>query len=138
MRRTQRLLAFAPLPFCVVLVGFPQQLLQLAYGARYAGTAMPVVLALAAVASCITFAKYPFDLGLLALRSTRAIFYVYLIPVGLLLTSGVALIHSFGVLGVPLSAMVINSTLLFATWRAYRRQLARARTAELPGGLARA
>lgn len=136
--RTQRLLAFAPLPFCVVLVGFPQQVLQLAYGARYAGTAMPLVLALAALASCITFAKYPFDLGLLALRSTRSIFYVYLIPVGLLLTSGVALIRHFGVLGVPLSAMLINATLLIATWRAYRRQLARARAAELPGGLARA
>ena len=121
-----------------MLTGFPQQGRPLASGDRYAGTAMPLVLALAALASCITFAKYPFDLGLLALRSTRSIFYVYLIPVGLLLTSGVALIHNFGVLGVPLSAMVINATLLIATWHAYRRQLARARAAELPGGLARA
>ena len=136
--RTRRLLAFAPLPFCIVLVGFPGQVLQLAYGDRYTGTIMPLVLALAAVAVCITFAKYPFDLGLLALRSTRSIFYVHLIPVGLLLTSGVALVHIFGVLGVPLSAMAINSTLLLATWRAYRRQLARARIAGLAGGLASA
>lgn len=124
--RTLRLLAFAPLPFCIVLAGFPGQVLQLAYGDRYTGTVMPLVLALTAVATCITFAKYPFDLGLLALRSTRSIFYVYLISVGLLLTSGVALVHGFGVLGVPLSALLINSALLLATWRAYRRQLARA------------
>ena len=121
-----------------MLVGFPGQVLHFAYGDRYTGTVMPLVLALAAIATCITFAKFPFDLGLLALRSTRSIFYVYLIPVGLLLTVGVALIHTLGVLGVPLSALLINSTLLFATRRAYRRQLARARTAELSGGLARA
>lgn len=137
--RTQRLLAFAPLPFCVLLVGFPQQVLHFAYGARYDGTIMPVVLALAAVATCITFLKYPFDVGLLALRSTRSIFFVYLVPVALLLTAGVALIHAFGVLGVPLSAMIINSSLLFATWRAYRGRLARARAdAHRREGLARA
>jgi O-antigen/teichoic acid export membrane protein len=130
VKSMRRVLFLAPLPFCVVLVGFPQWALRLAYGERYAGTDLALILALSTIGVCLTFAKFPFDIGLLALRATRSIFHVYLIPVALLLTSGVALIHFFGILGVPLSALVINAALLAATWIAYRRQLAGARLAE--------
>jgi O-antigen/teichoic acid export membrane protein len=112
-------------PFLVVLVGFPGPMLDLAYGDKYAGTNLALILALTAIGQFVLFSKFPFDIGLLALRSTKSIFYVYLIPVALLLTAGAALIHFLGILGVPLSALLINSALLAATWFAYRRRLAR-------------
>jgi O-antigen/teichoic acid export membrane protein len=127
-------LLLAPLPFCVVLIGFPGEVLALAYGGKYAGTELALILALATLAQCIVFAKFPFDIGLLALHATKSIFYVYLLPVVLLLTSGAALIYFLGILGVPLSNLLINSVLLVATWRAYRKQLRRGAAA--PAGTA--
>ncbi|HEU0224049.1 MAG TPA: oligosaccharide flippase family protein [Steroidobacteraceae bacterium] len=121
--RTQRMLLLALAPFCVLLVVFPGQVLDLAYGGRFAGTTLALILALAAVAQCIGFSKYPFDIGLLALRSPKSIFYAYLIPVILLLTVGASLIWYLGILGVPLSGIVINSALLIATRRAYRARM---------------
>jgi O-antigen/teichoic acid export membrane protein len=109
----------ALLPICIVLVGFPRWVLHAAYGERYAGADLALILALSTVAQCITFLKFPFDLGLLALRATRSIFYVYLIPVILLFTSGVGFIYFMGILGVPLSGIIINSALLVATVIAY-------------------
>jgi len=111
----------ALLPFCVVLAGFPGWLLGIAYGDRYATPEAALILALSTLAQCILFVKYPFDLGLLALRRTKAIFYIHLIPVVVLFTSGVSLIYFFGIIGAPLSAMLISSLLLFATWRTYTR-----------------
>lgn len=111
------------LPFVVVLVGFPGQILELAYGDKYAGTNLALILVLATIGQCILYSKFPFDIGLLALRSTKSIFYVYLIPVALLLTAGTALIHFLGIVGVPLSGILINSALLAATWLAYRKRL---------------
>jgi O-antigen/teichoic acid export membrane protein len=123
VQRTQRILLLALAPFCVLLVGFPGEVLDLAYGGRLAGASLALILALAAVAQCIGFSKYPFDIGLLALRSPKSIFYAYLIPVALLLTVGVFLIGWLGILGVPLSGIVINSALLVATRRAYRARM---------------
>jgi O-antigen/teichoic acid export membrane protein len=126
VRKVSWLSLLAIVPFCIVLVGFPGQVLHLAYGGRYAGTDLPLILALATVGQCILFEKFPFDIGLLALRSTKSIFTVYLIPIFLLLTSGITLIHFLGILGVPLSSIVINTALLIATSFAYRRRLAQA------------
>jgi O-antigen/teichoic acid export membrane protein len=117
----------AVMPFCIVLIGFPGEVLSLAYGEKYARPDLALILMLATVAPCLVFLKFPFDVGLLALHSTRSIFYVYLIPVVLLLTSGTALIHFYGILGVPMSSIVISSTLLLATYTAYRRALRRSR-----------
>jgi O-antigen/teichoic acid export membrane protein len=117
------------LPFVVVLVGFPDQVLELAYGDKYAGTNLALILALATIGQCILYSKFPFDVGLLALRSTKSIFYVYLIPVALLLTAGTALIYFLGIVGVPLSGILINSALLAATWLAYRKRLNRGEVA---------
>ena len=117
------------LPFVVVLVGFPGQVLELAYGDKFAGTNLALILALATIGQCILYSKFPFDVGLLALRSTKSIFYVYLIPVALLLTVGTALIYFLGILGVPLSGILINSALLAATWLAYRKRLMRGEAA---------
>lgn len=111
------------LPICAVLVGFPDAVLRLAYGERFEGTPLPLILALAAAAQFIGFAKYPFDLGLMALRSTKSIFFAYLIPVVLLLTAGTALIHFLGIVGVPISGLLINAALLVATGLAYRRRM---------------
>jgi len=123
VKRTQRLLLFALVPFCIVLVGFPGEVLDLAYGGRFAGTNLPWILALATIAQCIGFSKYPFDIGLLSLRSPKSIFYAYLIPVILLLTVGTSLIWTLGILGVPLSVIVINTALFIATRRAYRARM---------------
>lgn len=118
----------ALLPFCIVLIGFPEQVLNFAYGEKYAKPDLALLLMLATMAQCLMFLKFPFDVGLLALRSTKSIFYVYLIPVALLLTSGVALISFFGILGVPMSSIVISSALLLATYAAYRLALKRGGT----------
>jgi O-antigen/teichoic acid export membrane protein len=125
VRKTLWVLALAMLPFLVLLVGFPGAVLEVAYGDKYGGGELAFILGLATLAQCIGFSKYPFDLGLLALRSTRSIFFVYLIPVFLLVTAGAMLIHLLGILGVPISAMVINTALLIATWLAYARRVRR-------------
>jgi O-antigen/teichoic acid export membrane protein len=123
------LLVLAVIPFCVVLAGFPEWVLHLAYGERHAGSEMSAILSFATVAACLGFAKLPFDVGLLAMRATRSIFCIYLIPVALLLSTGVALIHAFGLIGIPLSGLLINAALFAATWFVYRRQLAASRQA---------
>jgi O-antigen/teichoic acid export membrane protein len=102
-------------------VGFPDWVLGMAYGDRYATPELALILALSAASQCILFVKYPFDIGLLALRHTRAIFYIHLIPVVLLFTTGLTLIYFLGILGAPLSAMLISSLLLGITWRTYGR-----------------
>lgn len=124
-------------PFYFLFVGFPGWVLEVAYGERYAGADLALILALATVAQCITFSKFPFDIGLLALRATKWIFYVHLIPVALLLTSGVALIHFLGILGVPLSGIVINAALLAATWRVYAYLMKRRSISAVNGQSAR-
>lgn len=124
------LLLLAVAPFSIVLVGFPGWVLTVAYGERYAGADLALILALSTIAQCITFSKFPFDIGLLALRETKWIFYVHLMPVLLLLTSGVGLVYFLGILGVPLSGIVINSALLFATWFAYAQLVKRRGNAE--------
>jgi O-antigen/teichoic acid export membrane protein len=121
LQRVFWLLLLVPLPLTLLLVAFPGPILELAYGPRYAGPELALLLALAAMAQLLLFTKFPFDLGLLALKRSRSIFYVYLIPVGLLFTTGVALIHFLGILGVPLSSMLINAALLAATGVAYLR-----------------
>lgn len=123
VRVTRWTLLAALLPVCAGLVVFSDEVLRFAYGEKFAGTALPLILALAALGQFIGFAKYPFDLGLMALRSTRSIFYAYLAPVVLLLTAGTALIHFLGILGVPLSGMLINAALLVLTGLAYRRRM---------------
>lgn len=125
VRRTLLLLLAALLPFYIALVGFPGWVLGVAYGERYASAELALILALATIAQCITFSKFPFDIGLMALGETRSIFYVHLIPVALLFTVGIAFIHFLGILGVPLSGIVINSALLIATWGAYARLMKR-------------
>lgn len=124
VKQTLRTLLLAMTPFLALLVLLPGPVLEFAYGSGHAAAELPLILALAALAQCVLFTKYPFDLGLLALRSTHSIFLVYLIPVAMLLTLGTALIYLLGILGVPLSAIAINSALLLATWRAYRRRMA--------------
>ncbi len=123
VKTTSLVLLLALLPFSAVLVGFPDAVLRLAYGEKFAGTSLPLILALAALGQLVGFAKYPFDLGLLALRSTKSIFYAYLVPVVLLLTVGVALVYFLGIVGVPISGLVINTALLVATGLAYRRRM---------------
>jgi O-antigen/teichoic acid export membrane protein len=119
--RTWWMLLAALLPFCVVLAGFPGWALSLAYGERYAGTQLALILALSTIAQCALFSKFPFDIGLLALRESKSLFYVQFIPVVLLWTSGLGLVWWLGILGVALSSLVINAVLLCATWRSYAR-----------------
>jgi O-antigen/teichoic acid export membrane protein len=126
VRKTSLWLLLALVPFYILLVGFPGAVLSLAYGERYAGADLALILALSTIGQCLTFSKFPLDIGLLALRATKAIFYVHLIPVFLLFTAGVGLIYFLGILGVPLSGILINLALLAATWIAYTRNMRRA------------
>jgi O-antigen/teichoic acid export membrane protein len=125
IRQVFRVLVIAPLPVCVALIAFPGPLLSLAYGDKYASPELALILALAAAGQFLTFIKYPFDIGILALGRPKAFFYLYAVPVVLLLSVGVALVLWLGILGVPLSGMLINSVLLVATIAVYLR-LARA------------
>lgn len=121
IRKVFRVLALAPLPVCVALVAFPGPLLALAYGEKYGSPELALILALAAAGQFLTFIKYPFDIGILALGVPKAIFYLYVVPVLLLFTAGVALVLWLGILGVPLSGMLINGVLLVATIAVYLR-----------------
>lgn len=134
---TSWILIAALVPFCIALIGFPQAILTMAYGEKYAAPYLVQILALATVAQCITFVKWPLDIGILALRESKWIFYVHLIPVFLLLTFGVGLIYLFGITGVPLSSILINTVVLFTTWVAYARLMARSgamKDGSAPGG----
>lgn len=137
MGKVFRVLALAPLPLCVALVAFPGPLLVLAYGDKYASAELALILALSAAGQFFTFVKYPFDVGILALGKPRSIFLLYLVPVLMLFTTGVALVHFLGILGVPLSGILINSVLLAATVAVYLRlargPVAAARTLEVRG-----
>jgi len=115
------LLALAPLPLCVALIAFSGPLLSLAYGEKYADASSSLLLVLAVVAQFLTFVKYPYDIGILALGSPRSIFRLYLVPLVLLFTVGVALVHFLGILGVPVSGILINGVLMGATMVAYQR-----------------
>jgi O-antigen/teichoic acid export membrane protein len=124
VRRTGILLLAALLPPSLMLIAFAGDVLRLAYGARYSGPHMALILGVATLAQLVMFWKFPFDIGLLALRATRRIFYVNLVPVPLLLVAGTALVYFLGVLGAPLSSTLISVALLVATRSAYRRVLA--------------
>jgi O-antigen/teichoic acid export membrane protein len=123
LTRTRVLMLFAIAPFVVVLGCFPGRALELAYGGRFTGNALASVLALVTLAQSISFIKFSYDLGLLALRSTRSLFLVYLVPVGLLFTLGIAAIHLLGLLGMAIFSLVSASALLAATRFMYRRRL---------------
>lgn len=133
IRQSFHLLTLAPLPLCVALIAFPGPLLALAYGEKYADAQLALVLALAAAAQFLTFIKYPFDIGILVLGSPRSIFHLYLLPVLLLFTAGVALVHFLGILGAPLSAILINGALLAATIGVYLRLARGGAPAPAPG-----
>jgi len=113
---------FLPLfPVAFVLIVFPEQILGLVYGDKFSGQGLGIILALATVAQIIAFFRFPMEVAVLSIGSSRSLFYVNLLPVVLLATVGVALIASFGIVGVPLSGMVIGVVLLIATYVVYRR-----------------
>jgi O-antigen/teichoic acid export membrane protein len=121
--RSRRLMLVAVAPFVAVLGCFPAWALDVAYGGRFAGNEAALILALVTLAQSIIFVKFAYDAGLLALRSTRSIFLVYLIPAGMLFTVGAAAIHFLGLLGVPVFSIASGIALLAATRFMYLRRL---------------
>lgn len=121
VKSTWWMLLAALLPFCIVLAGFPGWVLTLAYGERYASGDLALILALSTIAQCVLFSKYPLDIGMLALKESKAVFYVQFIPVILLATTGITLVWFLGILGVALSSLVMSTALLIATWVTYGR-----------------
>lgn len=115
------------LPIVLVLIFFPGTILHLAYGNKFSGLGLGLILSLATVGQVVMFSKFPFDVALTAMSQTRWLFIISLAPVVLLFTVGVALIHGLGLLGVPLSALVISISVWSATYLTYRR-LVRGRT----------
>jgi O-antigen/teichoic acid export membrane protein len=128
VRRASWLLPLALLPICIVLIAFPGKVLALAYGDKFAGTTLALILALATIQQLIFFAKHPFVIGLLALRSTKAIFGAHVIAIALLLTLGATLIYLFGMVGIAVAGVVINSVLLGVIWLTYKKRLKIAKT----------
>jgi len=114
-------LALPLLPLVLVLVAFPEQLLTLVYGERFAGMGLGSILALATLAQTISFLRYPMELAILATGASRSLFHIHLLPVVLLPTLGVALIASLGLIGVPWSMLSISIMLFVVTWLVYRQ-----------------
>ena len=67
---------------------------------------------------------------MLALKESKAVFYVQFIPVILLATTGITLVWFLGILGVALSSLVMSTALLIATWVTYGRVARRHRAAQ--------
>lgn len=114
-------LALPLLPLVLVLVAFPEQLLTLVYGERFAGMGLGPILALATLAQSIGFLRYPMEVAILATGASRSLFQLHLLPVVLLPTLGVALIASLGLIGVPWSMLSISIMLFVVTWLVYRQ-----------------
>lgn len=113
---------FLPLaPIVLVLVAMPERMLALAYGDKFSGMGLGIILALAVVAQTISFARYPMETAVLASGAPRWLFYINLLPIALLATLGVALILSLGIVGVPLSMLAISVASFAATYFIYRR-----------------
>jgi O-antigen/teichoic acid export membrane protein len=125
LRRWVRLLfpvLLLPLvPLAVVLIGTPHWVLSLFFGDKYSGPGLPALLAIAALAQFIAFARFPMDVALLATRATKVLFLISLLPVVLLLLVGVPLVSNLGVTGVALSSLVITTALFLVTAFVYRR-----------------
>jgi O-antigen/teichoic acid export membrane protein len=117
------LLSLGLLPLCAVLVAFPTPLLSMVYGERYASAEAALILSLCAAGQLLTFIKFPYDVGILALGAPRLIFYLSVLPVVLLVTLGVALVHWMGLMGVPVFGILVNAALLAATIVVYLRLL---------------
>jgi PST family polysaccharide transporter len=117
------LLSLGLLPLCAVLVAFPEPLLALVYGERYATAEAALILSLCAAGQLLTFIKFPYDVGILALGAPRSIFYLSVVPVVLLVTLGVALVYWLGLMGVPVFGILVNAVLLAATIVVYLRLL---------------
>ncbi|MBI3897910.1 MAG: oligosaccharide flippase family protein [Gammaproteobacteria bacterium] len=118
---TRLLLLLAPL--VLLLVVFPEQLLRLMYGGKFSGMGLGLILALAAAAQAISFARYPLEVAVLAAGEPRRLFHINLLSIALLLTCGIGLIVSFGIVGIALSMLLISIVLYIATAVIYRRVL---------------
>lgn len=116
-------LALPLLPFVLVLVLFPERMLALVYGDRFAGMGLGPILALATLAQAVSFLRYPMELAVLATGATRQLFLIHLLPVVLLPTLGTALIAGLGLMGVPWSMLSISGVLFIVTCVVYRQQL---------------
>jgi O-antigen/teichoic acid export membrane protein len=115
---------FLPLvPFVLVLIVFPERILSLVYGDRFAGMGLGPILALATLAQAVSFLRYPMELAVLATGATRLLFYIHLLPVVLLPTVGAALVTALGLIGVPWSMLFISGTLFIVTCLVYRQRM---------------
>ncbi|HZF26446.1 MAG TPA: hypothetical protein VEZ88_09310, partial [Steroidobacteraceae bacterium] len=111
------------LPLAVLLLGAPHWVLTLFFGDKYSGPGLPALLAIAALAQFIAFARFPMEVALLAARATKVLFLISLLPVLLLLVVGVPLVSNLGVTGVAISSLVITAALFLVTAFVYRRWL---------------
>ncbi len=134
VRRARLFSVGALLPMVIVLIAFPDFLLHLAYGQKFAGMGLGLILALATVSQVIMFSNFSFEVALISMNETRWLFFINFIPVLLLGTVGLVLIKGFGLLGVPFSALTIAVSVWLATWMVYRRLTLRARS-NLPEGV---
>lgn len=125
VRRITAVLTLLLLPALLVLVLAPDALLGLAYGDKLDGRGLGAVLALAATAQVLMFAKFPMDVAVIAMGGARQMFLVSLIPVLLLASVSVALIRHFGVLGVALSSLTIALVMVVTSFVLYRTHAAR-------------
>jgi O-antigen/teichoic acid export membrane protein len=101
------------LPIVLVLLGFGENIVTGVYGKSYAGTAG--VVALLGLNMLISAMTYPYSLGLFTLERPKIDMFVNVLWVVLLVSAGVAMVKSFGLLGA--AAAMLGSTSVTAAVR---------------------
>jgi O-antigen/teichoic acid export membrane protein len=116
-----RLVGGAFVAVILILALLSAQLLDLAYGDKFAGLHLEWIIILGGGAALINFARIPLEMGIIAMKQSRPLFWIHVWSVPLLFITGITLIHEFGIFGLPISSMVIGGVLLVLTWRAFYR-----------------
>lgn len=119
VRGVYRLVGGAFMGAVLVLMLFSAPLLDLAYGDKFAGLHLEWVIVLAGVAAMVNFARIPLEMAIAAMKQSRPLFWIHVWSVPLLFAVGTALIHRFGIFGLPVSSTVIGGVLLVLTLRAF-------------------
>lgn len=118
--RAVTVLLYSLAAFVGLLVLYPAPALELAYGDKFAPDGLDPILVLTAAALGVGYARIPLDAGLEQLRAAHPLL-ASLLPPALTLILGMALVHSLGLIGAPLTLLAVNLALLAAAWAGQQR-----------------
>jgi O-antigen/teichoic acid export membrane protein len=100
-----------------VLALAPGLWLRLAYGTKYQGGTLEAVIVIGAIAQFVNFLRTPVQIALLAMGESSKIFLINCFSVVLLITVGIACVSTFGIVGAPVSQLIIGVVLLVVSRR---------------------